>query len=157
MVAANDRAILALGELRGLLTAFEWANGKTNHSYTFTVEDLPHAADVRAALVLHFGEHMADVMVSELPDWPVVVREALRRWLFQYVDLLKPGAVCALADREYQEETVSGVLDRLVRGLQPRAVWQVQGNPRAFYECAWEDFAIEGASARYLLHLGVSD
>ena len=35
--------------------------------------------------------------------------------------------------------------------------WQVEGNPRGFYECAWDDFAIEGVAGRYLLHLGVSD
>jgi hypothetical protein len=52
---------------------------------------------------------------------------------------------------------VGTVLEAFVVGLQPLDVWRVEIEPRGFYECAWDDFAVRGAPGLFLLHLGVSD
>jgi hypothetical protein len=149
--------MLALGELRGLLAAFAWANLKCNHDYTFTVEELPTGADVQDSLVRQFGEWASKVSVAKVGDWRSVVGDALQRWLFQCGDLVKPKEVCALTDEAHQREMVGTVLDTLVAALHPSEVWRVRIEPRGFYECAWDDFAIRGSSGLFLLHLGVSD
>src|SRR3954469_13370439 len=125
---------MALGELRGLLAAFAWANHKCNHACTFTVEELPPAADIHQALVRYFGESAAKVAAVELGDWHQAVADALQRWLFLFGDLVKPKAVCALTDLQCQREMVSTVMDAFKAGLQPLAVWRVEVDPQGFYE-----------------------
>jgi hypothetical protein len=154
---ADRNPTLALGELRGLLAAFAWANQKCDHSCTFTVEELPAGVDVRESLVRHFGDLANRVCVVALADWREIIGDALQRWLFRFDDLVIPKAVCALTDEQSRREIVDAVIDALIVGLQPMEVWQVEVEPRGFYECAWEDFAIRSRSGLFLLHLGVSD
>jgi hypothetical protein len=154
---ADRNPALALGEFRGLLAAFAWANHKCDHACTFTVEELPTGADVHEALARYFGESASKVSATPLGDWHAAVGEALQRWLFQFGDLVKPQAVCALTDERCQREMVGTILDAFRAGLQPLEVWRVEIEPRGFYECAWDDFAVRGASGLFLLHLGVSD
>jgi hypothetical protein len=149
--------LLALGELRGLLAAFAWSNHRCNHSCTFTVEELPAAADLHESLTRYFGEGASKVSAFLLGDWRTVVGEALQRWLFQFGDLVRPQVVCALTDARCQREMVGTVLDAFTAGLQPLEVWRVEVEPRGFYECAWDDLAVRGVSGLFLLHLGVSD
>ena len=156
-MTSSDTAKLALGELRGLISAFEWVNTKCDNSYTFEVEELPPAVDVPAALALHFGEYLVKVIVTQVDDWQEALRGAFRRWLFQYVNQLRPAALFALADPEFQEKMVQIILGRLGLGLQPEVVWRVNAQLCGHYECNLEDYAIEGSNGRYLLHLGVSD
>jgi hypothetical protein len=147
----------ALGELRGLLAAFAWANHQCNHFCTFSVENLTPAADIHDSLVRYFGEDAVVVSEIALADWQAAIGEALHRWLFQFGDLVKPEMVSALTDEQLQRDMVSTVLDALIAGLKPLAVWRVRLTPHGLYECEWDDFAIRGASGSYLLHLGVTD
>ena len=158
MAERTDRnPTLALGELRGLPTAFAWANHKCNHSCTFTIEELPVGSDVHESLAHYFRETAIKVSVSQLADWHTAVEEALQRWLFQLHDLVNPQAACALTDERCQREMVGTVLEAFVVALQPLEVWRVEIEPRGFYECAWDDFAVRGAPGFFLLHMGVSD
>jgi hypothetical protein len=52
---------------------------------------------------------------------------------------------------------VTSVMNVLTAGLRPLRVWRVEIEPRGFYECAWDDFAVRGSEGMFLLHLGVSD
>jgi len=153
----DENPVLALGKLHGLLAALAWANHKCNHSYSFTVEELPPRCTVLESLAQYFGERASKVLVTQLADWHTTVEEASYRWLFQFRDLVKPKAVCALTDEQEQQEMVGTVLGALMAGLQPLEVWRVEIEPRGFYECAWDDFAVRGARGLFLLHLGVSD
>jgi hypothetical protein len=156
-VVADQNAVLAIGELRGMLAALAWANTKCDHGCTFTVEELPAAPDIHESLTRHFGDSASKVLAVALGDWHGAIGEALRRWLFLFGDLVKPRAVCALTDERHQREMVGTVLDAFIAGLQPLEVWRVAIEPRGFYECAWDDFAVRGSSGLFLLHLGVSD
>jgi hypothetical protein len=158
MAEATDRdSILALGELRGLLAAFAWANHKCNHSCTFTVEALPTGPDVHESLTRYFGEWASKVSAVELIDWHAAVEAALRRWLFQFRDLVKPTEVCAFTDERCHRDMVGTIMDAFTAGLQPSEVWRVEIDPRGFYECAWDDFAVRGSAGLFFLHFGVSD
>lgn len=157
MGTADRNPSLAHGELCGMLAALAWVNTAADHGCTFTVEELPDAADLPGALRLHFGEWASGVSVILIADWHEAVSAALHRWLFQFPDLVRPQKWCALADGEFQREVVAAVLAAFTAGLQPREVWRVEVEPRGHYECAWDDFAVEGGSGRFLLHLGVSD
>jgi hypothetical protein len=155
--AADRNPTLALGELRGLLAAFAWANQKCDHACTFSVEELPDGGNVHESLVRYFGDTASEVTAVEVGNWHAVVCDALQRWLFLFRDLVKPKAVCALTDSRSQREMVGTVLDAFILGLQPLEVWRVEIVERGFYECAWDDFAVRGSSGLYMLHLGVSD
>jgi hypothetical protein len=155
--AGGRNPMLALGELRGLLAAFAWANTKCDHSCTFSVEELPAGAGLQESLAEYFGDSAKTVSATEIDDWYAAVGDTLLRWLFLFRDLVKPTAACALTDQRCQGEMVAIILDAFIAGLQPLAVWRVEMEPRGFYECAWDDFAIRGASGLFLLHLGVSD
>lgn len=157
VVAADRNPTLALGELRGMLAALAWANTKCNHGCTFTVEELPVGADVHVSLTQHFGEGANKVSFVAIGDWSGAIEEALQRWLFLFGDLVKPQAVCSLTDERSQRKLVGIVQDVFIAALQPLEVWRVEIEPRGFYECAWDDFAIRGSSGLFLLHLGVSD
>jgi hypothetical protein len=145
-----------IGELHGILATFEWANGRNDLAYTFTFEELPPENDIQSSLARHFGNSMTDVRLVEIEDWSATLGNAFRNWLFQYMDLLKSSSFSALTDHSHHEKMIDKVL-RLVGELHPIAVWQVQVNLQGFYECAWDDFAIEIPEKRFLLHLGVSD
>ena len=156
-MAADWNSTLALGEVRGMLAALAWANTKCDHGCTFTVEDLPAGADVHESLARHFGEFATKVSIYAVGDWPDAIGEALHRWLFLFRDLVKPRASCSLTDERSQRELVGTVLEAFIAGVHPLEVWRVVIEPRTFYECAWDDFAIRGSSGLFLLHLGVSD
>jgi hypothetical protein len=153
----DDKALLALGELRGILKALAWANEKANHQCTFTVDDLPAAADIVASLNLHFRDLQSEIITRPVEDWQTAISEALHRWLFEICDLLKPRVACALADQDSQTELVRQIVGLINTGLQPHEIWQVEVTTKGHYECAWDDFAISGKHGYYLLHLGVSD
>src|SRR5437868_7067059 len=115
---AGSNTALALGELRGLLAAFAWANNKCNHSCTFTVEELAAGGDVNEALASYFGDSASKVSAVPLGDWQVAIAEALHRWLFEFDDLVKPQAVCALTDERCGQEMVDTILDSFRVGLE---------------------------------------
>jgi hypothetical protein len=155
--ASGRNPMLALGELRGMLAAFAWANNKCNHACTFTVEELLAGDSVQESLAQFFGTSAIGVSAIEIGDWYAAVGDALLRWLFRFRDLVKPKVVCALTDERSQREMVATIMDAFIAGLQPLGVWRVEVKPRGFYECAWDDFAIRGSSGLFFLHLGVSD
>jgi hypothetical protein len=159
MGAPSERdEILALGELRGLLAALAWANTWVDHTCTFTVEELPEAADIHAALHQTFDGWTTELSVVEIADWSVAVVDALRRWLFSFTEIISSRRTCSLTHEFGQEELTELVMSSLNAALRPERAWRVQVVPTTtFYECDWADFAIQGMSGRYLLHLGVSD
>ncbi len=160
MAEPDDRnSVVAIGELRGLLAAFAWVNGKPDHGYTFALEELPSGADVHESLARYFGEHASKVPAVEVRGWREAIGAALHRWLFEYGDLVRPQSksTCTMMDHQSQREMVDTILHKIEVGLQPFAVWRVEIQPVGFYECDWTDFAIRTVAASYLLHLGVSD
>jgi len=121
------------------------------------IEELPITDGIHASLTKHFCDSAVTVSAVEIPDWHELIEESLRKWLFQFGDVLKPNDVSALTDERCQGEMVALVMDQFIASLQPVEVWRVGIEPAGFYECAWDDFAIRGSSGFYLLHLGVSD
>src|SRR5579872_3747063 len=150
----SDDSLVAYGELKGLLEAFAWANHKCNHFSTFTVERLPAGTDLLEILSRHFGENAAKIATAELADWPATIEESFRRFLFEYVDVIKPNHPCALADERCHREIIASLSNKLALGLQPLTVWRVTIEPNGFYELYWDDFAIQNAAGWHLLHLG---
>lgn len=148
---------VALGQLRGMLTAFAWANGKCNHGYNFKVEKLPPGTDIHESLLLYFGENAIRITEAELPEWREPIRQASQRWLFQISDSIDRRIHSNFADEDCQHEILDELLAAITVGLQPSLAWRVQIEPKGFYECAWDDFAFSGVAGEFFLHLGVSD
>ncbi len=156
-MAIDEDSLLALGELRGMLAAFAWANGKVNHGYTFSIEPLPARGDVLESLNAHLGHWVDRIALDPLDEWRQPVDHALSRWLFQFEELIEPRFSSSMADRDNQGEIVARMMELFEAGVHPLQVWRVHVESTRFYECAWDDFAILGGSGSFFLHLAVSD
>jgi hypothetical protein len=166
VIVAAD-AVVAYGELRGLLRAFAWINTKTNHGYTFEFDRLPAAATAEESVCLFLRSHHeleARVTLKRLRGWRTPVRKSLGRWLFSFMcddhngKLDDPRRTFSITERWVRRDMVEWVTDALEQALTPTASWRVELEyGSGFYECGWEDFAFEASDGVYLLHLGVSD
>lgn len=161
-------AELAAAELNGLLGAFAWVNGKTNHGYTFTFTRLPAAASVADAVRLAVADPdtptaRVGLSLTRLRGWRTPVARTLQQWLFGFRTdrvggtLRDPADTFTLSAPWGKRAAVAWVMTVLDRAVTPTAVWRVDVDVDRHYECGWEDLAFETADGVYLLHLGVSD
>ena len=149
--------LLALGELRGMLAAFAWANRQAGHHQTFVVVNLPGGADLYAVVARFLDGSATRATLTKLDNWPSSVTEALRRWLFRFVPGGQHQAAWPPMD-PYAEANVSlEILYLIEAGLQPLVAWRVEIEPLHCSGTAWDEFVIRGASGHFLLHLGTSD
>src|SRR5262249_6259276 len=129
--------MLAVGELRGLLAAFEWMNGKCDHTCSFSLNEISATGSIYDALCLHFGSDVSEVKTETLEDWQPALRASFKGWLFRYGDLLRPKAVCAMADEHCRDEMVARLINLIASGMAPTMVCSVITKPTIFYELSW--------------------
>src|SRR5436305_10916463 len=76
---------IALGELRGLLSAFAEINNECNHVHALDVALLSKAGGVQQTLTRHLGDSVASVAVTPLEDWQNALPAALEHWLWMFL------------------------------------------------------------------------
>src|SRR6516165_2581161 len=117
---------LALAELRGSLEAFARFNNKTNHGYTFTLDVLPLTGSIEQSIKCSFGDDVTKVSVFPIDDWQTHVRDAFRRWLFQFqnsttgrlVDTGRNFYLSSDIGREAVLDWIMATLDRVIKPLE---------------------------------------
>jgi hypothetical protein len=153
---------VALGELRGFLSAFALVNEKVNNLYTFTIDRLPPAPDIRGALHQAFSGDLTEVTTTPVDDWHSTVRAALGRWLFEFQNphdarLVDAQEAFTLSSEWGRERILDWAIDRLRAVVAPTVVWKTDIGTKFYGDNMRDDFVFETADGRFLLHLGVAD
>lgn len=161
-MVTHDAVDPAVAWLQGFLHAFEWFNQKTNYGCTLTLDILRKPASVQEAVESHFGGELDRLALHPVEDWQEFVRELLGRWLFQFSDpsmdhLEDPKGSFSLSDDSFRGMLLDEVMGRLMRVINPSAVWKVEVETRGWYECEYEDVAFEEQDRVLYLHAGWSD
>jgi len=166
-MAVEDIPII-LARLEGILQGFAWFNEKRDHFCTFTVHQIPKAADIPTALASYFKAQPKDFGVGLLPDVERELREVFARYMFLFRHrggneggdyLVDPRQSFLLMTESGQDE----VLDELavvVRSLGIRHAWRVEvrlGCDVLREGCFQNDVLLELPERLCLLHFGVSD
>lgn len=152
---------MLLDELNEWLTRLADANDGVNHATTYALYELPATGTLEEALAGYFsglseqgapgqlgeGWH---VRTSPVQDGRQALRWLARHWFYEQEFSPK-------VDRADSEEVISDFIGRLFSVVEDASVFEVNVVPPVWYECAWQDFAFDGGSRRWLLHLGFSD
>lgn len=159
-----------IGYLSGILKAFEWVNGKSNHGYSFTIEPLNGDESLEKLIEndLKTWDETTIVTATPLNNWREEFSKVLQSWLFSYVcidensfeDCLvesRKNASFTLFHQGFRDDFVSEFCDELEQLLKVSQALKIDVNMEKFYECAWHDFAFRGKNGSVFIHLGVSD
>jgi hypothetical protein len=166
---AVEDSCLILARLEGFLKAFEWFNSKTNHSCSYTVFQIPKAADVPTALAGYFKLPPSHFRVEPLVDLERELREVFARYLFLFQEpkaddgdgnyLVDPRQSFALM-HEYGQRQLLDELAAVVRTLGTTAAWRIVPSSECEELREWcfqDDVVLEIPDRLCLLHFGVSD
>jgi hypothetical protein len=167
MAAGNTDIIIA--RLEGFLKAFAWFNDKTNHGCSFSVYQIPRAADVLGALAAYFKLESLAFRIEPLVDFEQDLRAVFGRFLFLFQ---KPVAGCQSGDylvdpqqsfnlmSEHGRNALLDELGSLVRSFGVTSAWRVVASPECGELREWcfqDDVVLELADRLCLVHFGVSD
>ena len=142
-----------------------WINHKTNHGYSFTVDDLPAGNDPRSVITEALTARsiaFSDLKLDRVDSWKPAMQETMLRWLLQFKDpgmhhLQDPKQSFSLFFDEFHEMFLRDPirwLEKLVEGCE---LWKFEIKPTSFYECWWDDFLFYSPESALWLHFGVAD
>lgn len=171
---APDQRALTLEEIQDYLRLFENINHKTNYGCGFEFVRLKKLESVEATLQKYFGGSVGiapdSLVLERVADAKSTLQTALVPWLFNFVlegnqdalpeeyrELIDVDQDVRYWNRFMPPGTVSGLAESMLRVAQPNATYKVKFQPIKWYECDWEDFALESDAHVFLLHLGFSD
>jgi hypothetical protein len=157
----SQESQVAYGEARGFLAAFAHVNSRGDLTCTFEFDLMPEAPNLIEAVDLRLAGQAREIKLTPIPNWRNVIRQALRRWLFDFLverdRLLKSGSVFWLANQDSQEPVVEWLMERLESTAPEPTVFFVGFLMDVHYECAAEDFVFSSGGQAWFLHLGISD
>ena len=142
-----------MGRIQGKLEAFALASMAANESYGFRFESLDSDValheSVRHYLDLEAGVAPDSLQITPISEIEAELRVALNNWLFVW------PTHPATQDKPNQKMIVDDLIEAITR-LAP-VCCRVHFSPVKWYECAWDDFVLQGTDGAYFLHLGLSD
>lgn len=150
-----------LKQLNAFLECLADANDGTNHGSTYALYELPPADALHAAVDLYFSRlSTSNLSAQPAENWRIRLMP-----VHDYLEALSVLARQWFYNQEYSprvglarsEETVSEFIAQLRSVVGDASVFEVHVEPPMWYECHWQDFAFDGPSHRWLLHLGFSD
>ena len=150
-----------MAELNQLLQSQAFANDGVNHVSDYTICELPSGDSLEDALGVYFSSMYTSIsppqpaeawhIKTTLIENPVpTIRRALQGWFYQ----LEFSPTVAPSDQAAEVDRCMELLDLV---LTDAAVYEVQVTPPMWYECVWQDFAVDGGQQRWMLHVGFSD
>lgn len=172
-----DKMIYAISRLNGILEAFSYVNGKTNHCYSFEITILEKNNSIEATVEKYITKIYPDALISfePLDNLQSELTQVLENWLFSYQpqsdnhgNILhgcgSPFAYLkdidesfSMSDNDFRKDFIKNFIQSLNDATRINNAFKVQIDTDEWYECAWDDFALEGENAILFLHLGVSD
>jgi hypothetical protein len=152
---------MSLNQLNELLGSLGEANDGPNHGSEYALYELPGADALEEALDRYFSRlSTSNSRAQTAASWRIRTtpvhdsREALRlitrHWFYEQEYSPK-------VDRAQAETTISEFIAQLRSVVGDASMFEVRVAPPVWYECVWQDFAFDGGSRRWLLHLGFSD
>jgi hypothetical protein len=150
-----------LESLNSLLKKIAEANDGANHGSEYGLDFLPPADSMTLALDAYFSAISTSNSPPQPPEqWNIHVTEltesnphlltAAKRWFYELQFSPK-------VDDATAEITIKEFMKHLSSVVGSAKVFEVKIDPPMWYECAWQDFAFDGESCRWLLHFGFSD
>jgi hypothetical protein len=153
---------MSLDACCGFLDALALLNTGVNHSPDYSLVRLPPTATVRESVEAYFAQLSTSItppqpasewhiQLTSVPgDWTENVADASRRWFFG-----QPFSPRVNADAA--DDVVAGFV-KLVKAVVGTArAHSLSVTPPMWYECSWEDIALESTHGFWLLHFGFSD
>lgn len=148
-------------QLNQILESHGAANEGTNHVSDYAVVKLPDTDSIAESLDVYFsGIHTSVSPPQPAKNWHIktslinepetTLRSALSHWLYNLEYSPKtPGNA-----REGEIAQIFNLIAKLAREL---VLYEILVTPPLWYDCVWQDFAIDGTEGRWLLHFGFSD
>jgi hypothetical protein len=146
----------------GFLEALARLNDGCNHGTEYTFEALPEATSLDDSLESYFSS----MSTSRVPPqsaaawniqteslhgaWTAELEVALRRWFFAQ-------EFSPMVDPDVASGVVACFLSHLRETVGDAKAYRVRVSPPMWYECVWEDYALDARGGRWLLHFGFSD
>lgn len=153
-----------IGRLAGQLQAFAYLNNKTNHGYSFELWELSNNKSMEMAIIeLPIG--VKNVTLTTLDSWEEFLAQCLEKWLFSFQHkgtrddntLQDAKNYFSLSHSSFKEDFILDLLVSIDELIDPIQGSYVNIKVDGWYECAWDDIAIEGKKGNIFIHLGVSD
>ena len=153
---------MLLEECNAFLEGLALLNDGVNHSSSYVIESLPSAASLAESLGLHFSSISTSnsppqpaeswqIRIAQLPgNWDDSIAGLVRRWLFQQ-------DFSPQIEDWKQQNVVQTLLSRMKALFGCASAFKIEVSPPLWYECVWEDVAIETGNNRWLVHFGFSD
>jgi hypothetical protein len=127
--------------VRGLLSAFESLNHKTNHVCSYTLDAIERTATLEEDLARFFDGALASVSLDRIDSWPDHVIALAERWLFAFVNpreaihLADATASFSISDRSSQLILADELIQMLRTAVEPCVPWCANIVTNGFYEC----------------------
>jgi len=152
---------MSLKQLNEFLERVGAANDGASHGSEYALYELPDADALQTALDRYFSRLSTSNSAAQPAE----------NWRIHLTPVHDPGETLARLARHwfYEQEyspsvgpaRLEGIILEFIAQLRfvvgDALVFEVKVAPPMWYDCAWQDFAFDGGSQRWLLHLGFSD
>ena len=173
-----DKFSYEIGRIAGILECFSYVNNKTNHGFSFEIKVLDAKKTIEDSSTAYLRNMYPDSEINfeSVSDWKSVLKSCFEKWLFCYQphrddegNMIEGGCGSyfsylkdidnsfSMSDSGFREEFIIEILASIESTLNVIRAVQVHLNTKEWYECDWNDLALEGKNGNLFLHLGVSD
>ena len=161
-----------LGRISGILEGFSYVNNKTNHGFTFEIYELDQAKSIEesSAYFLKSMYPESEISFKPIVAWEALLSSYFERWLFSYLPQKnKKGDIVNapilkdinnnfnMSDSYFRKDIITELCKSLKSNLSVTRAVEVRLKTKGWYECDWNDIALEGENGNIFIHLGVSD
>lgn len=149
---------IKIGKIQGFLKALSLFNTTPDHNYVFEIDILDKAESVEQTLHKHLTEISGvlpnSLKLTLLAKVETELQESLSRWIYHLADTKQHFT---LWNQEWRRKEIAELVKVILDVARPKSAYKVEFHPAKWYECSWEDFALEGQDQVFFLHFGVSD
>lgn len=151
-----------IAEINGLLDAFCWLNGHTNHGYEFHLTAFEKSGSLEESLKQVYAGNLQ--IERELAgDWRKIVAKRIQHWFFLYRTVPRRGVKFVDEHKVFDQSTWRGRRTLVLQLIQ--RIERLEPLQAAFIAQSWaeqgfndeEHFILEGNKQAFWLSFGVSD
>lgn len=152
----------ALYKVHGFLNAFEYVNGKENHSYLFEIFATPKKPDLNEAVQEVFAKWKPSrINLESASDWPQLLQDRVDRWLLAYLKdshhLIDRGRHFTLSSDSGPKKMVQHLIVKLEEISPINQAYTVGLEAADFRACAHDDILLVCDDVLLFLHFEVCD
>ena len=173
-----DKFSYEIGRFSGILEGFSYVNNKTNHGFSFEIKILDSENSIESSAERYLKNMYSDAEISfdSLKSWESMLTSYIEKWLFcyqphndlknneinggcgSYFSFLKDtDESFSLFNASFRKDFISDLCSIIESNLKIIRGVEVKLKTENWYECDWNDIALEGENGNIFIHLGVSD